>query len=534
MTQVAEPLTQSRRGRAMPPPPNRNRGQLPVVIALIVALAASGLTQYWAAAWKDANVGQTALAARGALSGMDSYALALMLGGLRGPLVMVLWSKVENQKIDRDLEDVDAMIEWIRLLQPEFDTVHIFQIWNKAYNISVMMASPASKYLVILDAVDYARRVDADRPGDINILGELAQVYTNKLGGKNVSEREFYRRQFREDSLTDANREKAYPEDRGHNHRLGIKYFGSTNGPILDADNNIIGSLLAPKLSRPADLPANSEWNDGSELQYLAPYQPFTYGMAPSAMGYNYAKRAQVAMTVNGQRPLQISSMVIDSGPALDLKQWAEVESDRGINFESRALPPPKAGTSDAAAAPFVPGQPVSDLHALDAAIFSYNLSARLCGDAIKEYERHLAKPEYFNQISLYASHKEDLDALRMMDVGNRDCLAALKPGADAGALFDEAKGAYRAARAIHERIVLQHDLEDPIVKQLPIQQSEMDRLSPEQLDPLYRQAMASLAQLKTDRIYDEQRNENIPAINRCTARLAAIEAAQKSVLEAH
>ena len=34
---------------------------------------------------------------------------------VRGPLVMVLWSKVENQKIDRDLEDVDTMIEWIRL-----------------------------------------------------------------------------------------------------------------------------------------------------------------------------------------------------------------------------------------------------------------------------------------------------------------------------------------------------------------------------------------------------------------------------------
>ena len=127
------------------------------------------------------------LADGGALSGMNSYSLALMLGGLRGPLVMVLWSKVENQKIDRDLEDVDTMIEWIRLLQPEFDTVHIFQIWNKAYNISALMASTASKYTTILDAIDYARRVDAEKPGRPEHSRPARPRLRGKLGGPNVS-----------------------------------------------------------------------------------------------------------------------------------------------------------------------------------------------------------------------------------------------------------------------------------------------------------------------------------------------------------
>ena len=61
------------------------------------------------------------------LAAMNSYALALLLGGLRGPLVMWLWTKSESQKSENDLEDVDSMMEWIRLLQPEFDTVHIFR-----------------------------------------------------------------------------------------------------------------------------------------------------------------------------------------------------------------------------------------------------------------------------------------------------------------------------------------------------------------------------------------------------------------------
>src|SRR6202012_4826803 len=111
------------------------------------------------------------------LGNMDSFALALMLGGLRGPLVMFLWPAIENQKADHNLDDVDTMIEWVRLLQPEFASVHMFQMWNKAYNISAMMTSPANKYAVVLDALEYGANVDRDRPGDINILRSIQDIY---------------------------------------------------------------------------------------------------------------------------------------------------------------------------------------------------------------------------------------------------------------------------------------------------------------------------------------------------------------------
>ena len=248
MTQLIEPETRRHSGTPSSRATGERSGRWSVVAMLIISLVACGLSGGWASDWKNAHrVGtHTAQAERGALSGMNSYSLALMLGGLRGPLVMILWSKVENQKIDRDLEDVDTMIEWIRLLQPEFDTVHIFQIWNKAYNISAMMASSASKYTTILDAIDYARRVDADRPGDMNILDQLGRVFGEKLGGPNVSERVFYRRQFREDSMVDANRDKAYPEDKASYRRMGVKFFNNKNGPLLGNDNNLVPELLTP------------------------------------------------------------------------------------------------------------------------------------------------------------------------------------------------------------------------------------------------------------------------------------------------
>src|SRR4029079_791809 len=141
-----------------------NRSRVPFIVLLIVALLATGVTRQLAATRRA--TGKT-LGAQGessnsiGLSGMNSFALALLLGGMRGPLVMILWTSSESQKTEKNLEDFDTKVEWIRLLQPEFDTVHIFQIWNKAYNISVQMASNANKYITILDAIEYGRRVEA-------------------------------------------------------------------------------------------------------------------------------------------------------------------------------------------------------------------------------------------------------------------------------------------------------------------------------------------------------------------------------------
>ena len=537
MTQLAEPRSR----HPVPPPRQRERsGRLPVVAALIAGLFLSGLTQNWASSWKDHNAGpQPAIAERGALGGMDSYALALMLGGLRGPLVMVLWSKVENQKIDRDIDDLDTMIEWIRLLQPEFDTVHIFQIWNKAYNISALMASSGSKYETILDAVDYARRVDRNRPGDINIMDSLARVFAEKLGGKNATERVFYRKQFREDSMTDQSRRKAYPEDAEH-PRMGFKFLGPNNGPLLDQNNNIDPTFLAPRAPRPADLPADSEWNDGSDFQYIARYQPFPYGIPPSAIGYNYAKRAQVAMTVGGQRPLQTSDTVIDTRPGLLLKQWSQEESDRGITEETRAFGLPS--TADPSALEGVTaGLPtdakIVDQRALESAIYSYALSIRICDDALAEYHRHLSRPQYINPYQTYTSHLDELQTLKTLSAADHDFLAAMLPGADRGKLLAQSAAGYLTARADYERLILKYATEYAIAQPLYLsKQIDLDHLSPEDLHALYQQALAAVEKLPVlQRVNEDMREEYLPYATRADARLRTLAAySAPSVLQIH
>jgi hypothetical protein len=504
---------------------------------MIVALVACGLTGGWATDWKETHGGRHNVEAqRGALSGMNSYSLALMLGGLRGPLVMVLWSKVENQKIDRDLEDVDTMIEWIRLLQPEFDTVHIFQIWNKAYNISALMASTVSKYTTILDAADYARRVDADRPGDLNIMDQLARLYGEKLGGINTSERFFYRKQFVEDSMTDANRVKAYPEDAKTYHRYGLRMIDGKNGPILDDKNNLRPELLVRKYARPTDLPANSEWNTGAELQYLDRFQPFPYGVPPIGVGYNYSKRAQVAMTVGGQKPLQLSESVIDTYPALLAKQWGELEQERAFAAEAKAFgsgdekPDPAKSTIISA-----PDAKVADRAALELSAYGFGLSAQLAEEALKEFERHLSNPQFVNPYMSYTSHMEDCQGEHAIDTADYQYVSSFLPGADRTRLLIEARAGFRDALTRFERIVLSYAVEARIRSKIfPPQGLDVSKLPEAALDQLYGRYMAEVQKLgAADVEYDDQRNQYGTYIVHAAIRLDQLKGYEgKSVLE--
>ena len=109
------------------------RGRKAVVAVMVASLVGAGLVRFTAMQYraKTAPPGEQAEATGSErLSAMPSYATALLLGGLRGPLVMMLWTSSESQKAEKKLQDFDTKVEWIRLLQPEFDSVHIFQVWN--------------------------------------------------------------------------------------------------------------------------------------------------------------------------------------------------------------------------------------------------------------------------------------------------------------------------------------------------------------------------------------------------------------------
>jgi hypothetical protein len=374
------------------------------------------------------------------LSSMDSFALGLLLGGLRGPLVMILWTDSENQKTEKNLEGVDTEIEWIRLLQPEFDTVHLFQIWNKAYNISVQMASLANKYDTILSALDYAHNVDVQKPNDINIVGAMGQLYFDKLGTS--SEKYYYRRRVRDETKPHAVATAA--------RRADVGWRRVTLDPVLDDQFNLLPSMRA-------------------ELPYLATgrYAPYTDGVSTFALAFNYYKRCEQLMNVGHQHHDQLSDVVIDSRPPLSLKNWADEELDEARMREAQAFGAVPAKDEDAitimsgetnpdgVTANVPPSLAVVDPDALAKAIADYDRVTKLVPDSLQEYTRHMQNfPDRATQYRLYMS---ELTAEGYIAAGDRDYLkgAAAPAGPGRDKLLQAAAKSYMNAAVDYDLILL-------------------------------------------------------------------------------
>ncbi len=469
--------------------PNRSTGRIGIVIVLIASIVLSGIAREWARAMRtrpgDIASGNSSNAS---LASMNSFALALLLGGLRGPLVMFLWINSENLKNEKNLEDFDTYVELIRLLQPEFDTVHIFQVWNKAYNISVQMADVSNKYTTILDALDYATRVVESRPNNMSLIYQIASIYFDKLG--NSSEKAYYRERVRKESRPHASRQKLARGDPGW-RRLELD-------PVVDASGYILPALLKPKYARPANLPANSPWNNGAELQYLEPYQPFPYGVGTFAFAYNYHKQAQVLQEVAKQVHANLSQTVVDSRPALALKGWSEDEWERGRRLEAKAMnvaAPDERRELEVPSASTAVDAPLSDKSLLEPAIYSYELGARLSRDALAEYERHLLTNAQNWQT--YQSHMDSIKAQEPLLTGDAEYLRAMQTsGADRQKHLDAASAAYRKAMRGNLEIIFKYYMPDPVAKQaLPAEatKSDLSKITDDQIGPLYEKTMGTL-----------------------------------------
>ena len=499
-------------------------GRIGIVVVMIAALLVAGLTRDWAQSLRTKGTITRDVTATSSLANMNSFALALMLGGLRGPLVMVLWTQSESLKNDKNLEDFDTYVEWIRLLQPEFDTVHIFQIWNKAYNVSVQMSATSNKYTTILDAIEYAKRVLEQRPDDINMVYQIASIYFDKLGS--ASEKDYYKKRVREESLPHVSKQKLAKNEVGW-RRLDFD-------PVLDASGHILPQLLKPTIPRPDNLPANSEWNNGAELQYLAPYNDvgFPYGLSTMGFAYNYHKIAQVMQSVDQERHANLSEVVVDSRPALALKGWSEDEWEHGRRMELRAFNtaiPTERRDMEMPTANIAVDAPPTDKSILEEAISSYDLGARLAKDAIPEYERHLRS--YALNLTTYQSHMESIEAQGPLMEGDRDYLKAmLTSGPERAKLLASAATYYRDSIAKNLIVILHFYLPDPFTAQvLPpgVTRADIDKLSYEQRLQAYQVLVAALKGTQFDSDA-EDRSDYQRYIERAQTRLARIENAAK------
>ncbi|HZZ41337.1 MAG TPA: hypothetical protein VFE58_00230 [Tepidisphaeraceae bacterium] len=480
----------------------QRRGRTAIVATLILSFLAAGFIRYGAMEYraKTAPAGETEPSASGSgsrLSEMPSFATALLLGGLRGPLVMMLWTSSESQKADKDLEDFDTKVEWIRLLQPEFDSVHIFQIWNKAYNISVQMASLANKYSAILDALDYAHRIGRQRPNNINITVAIADIYFNKFGMS--TEKDYYTRRIRQDTQW---RIQSGP-------RPGeIGWRRTRLDPMLDSSGNIL-----------------PEYAD--DLQYIKRYEPFPYGLGPFDLAYNFYRRAQILQSEGGQRHLQLSDQVLDSRPALTLKSWSESELENGRKLELELFKKPipsERNDMEAPTASIPTTTTLSDSPVVDHAIYDYRRSNQIAIDSIEAYRRHLRDYGESVNFSTFSSHLDHMQIIKNLSLGDADYLTALRSSpADRAPLLASARTAYQQAISAAEIVELKYFVDDGLLAAIHVKKTDVLNMNPAQIHQTMSAVRDGYARHLGGQINEEDRQEYEAYITRAATRLAEL-----------
>jgi hypothetical protein len=274
---------------------------------------------------------------------------------------------------------------------------------------------------------------------------------------------------------------------------------------------------------------------DGSELQFLAKYQPFPDGISPLALGYNYQRRAALLQNLAHEKHAQLSESVVDSRAPLTLEFWGAEELERGRRFELAGfaepvpterldLEPAKQGTTG----------PITDpdrRQLLEHAERLYALTSRVDADSLHQYAQHISR--YLNNYATTESHMKGVEAQSTLAAADRDYLAGLlATGGDRDRLFKTASAEYRAAAYRYELILFEYYLSD--INAAKIFPKGINRLNISSIDPAnfdrILEAYKRVTFVPTGRTeFSDDASEFVGYVSRAQSRMVQIQTQLKS-----
>jgi len=131
------------------------------------------------------------------VSDLSAQAVTLILGGFRGPYVMWLWVKVEEDKHKKVHFDLIDRYTRIAMLQSDYPQVWTFLAWNLAWNLPVQWQSLERRYQWIRRAIEFLGEGFRKNPHSAHVASDMGRIYSEKLGRS--QEAEYYRRRVREE-----------------------------------------------------------------------------------------------------------------------------------------------------------------------------------------------------------------------------------------------------------------------------------------------------------------------------------------------
>jgi hypothetical protein len=105
------------------------------------------------------------------------------LGGFRGIVSEVLWFRVSRLQEEGRYLELVQLAGWITLLDPHAAEAWIYNAWNLAYNVSIMMIRDEDRLRWVQNGIALLRD-DGLRfnPREARLYRELAWLYQNKIG----------------------------------------------------------------------------------------------------------------------------------------------------------------------------------------------------------------------------------------------------------------------------------------------------------------------------------------------------------------
>jgi hypothetical protein len=128
---------------------------------------------------------------------LPGEAVTLILGGFRGPYVIWLWTKVEDEKQKKIHFDLLDRYSKIAALQSDYPEVWTYHYWNMLWNITVQWQSPERKYQWIRLGMRFLREGYRRNPHSAQIMLEMGRGYLLKIG--HSQESVYYLKRLKED-----------------------------------------------------------------------------------------------------------------------------------------------------------------------------------------------------------------------------------------------------------------------------------------------------------------------------------------------
>lgn len=105
------------------------------------------------------------------------------LGGFRGIVAEILWFRIHRLQEEGRYMELVQLSDWLNMLDPYASEAWVYNAWNLAYNISIMMNRPEDRLLWVENGIALLRDEGLRfNPREARLYRELAWFYLNKIG----------------------------------------------------------------------------------------------------------------------------------------------------------------------------------------------------------------------------------------------------------------------------------------------------------------------------------------------------------------